>query len=495
MLLCSGHILNDYDVLSDNHIDNGSILNLVAVHNVPQQMYVPLFFAFDYDINAEPKLSIRVILLLMNRLIRTLDDELFKLSAVQLTDTISSIKQRIESLIEIPIPSQKLIFNGEQLENVSSLKQQNIPFGGILHLLQCHTAPQEIYIKDLTGYVLTVQYKKTYTVRYIKSRIQDMEHIPVGQQRLVFHGKELDDDMECEECQVENQCTMQLVRRLMVDDDVRYLPAHPLHGLSEESLLEMVIARSKKEISTANTKDTQIFSTLDSGKLIEMLEDHLIFMRENEQIINDIISEEDDSMTNIHRRVVATNQDMILHLMTDMVALSSLMQQIVAMDDVMNEIVSEQMKNEQIAARQQYVEFLGKYESVNADAVLRNDGVDTFSELMDAAKSSSHSFEKWLDLVVSECETQNLLIVESTGTVIKREDDAFYEAFYMKNRRKYNRESRNGYMYITDILKASLVFGSFEHLYGALGVIDGTDVEILKIEDGFNVQSVPFGYR
>ena len=72
----------------------------------------------------------------------------------------------------------------------------------------------QIFVKTLTGKTLTLDVKAWDTIGALKAMIQEKENIPPDQQRLIFNGKELEDEKMCNECGIEREVTMHLVLRL-----------------------------------------------------------------------------------------------------------------------------------------------------------------------------------------------------------------------------------------------------------------------------------------
>ena len=72
----------------------------------------------------------------------------------------------------------------------------------------------QIFIKTLTGKTLTVDTDSSETVETIKQKIQEKEGIPPDQMRLVFAGKQLEDNRTMNDYNIGNDATVHLVLRL-----------------------------------------------------------------------------------------------------------------------------------------------------------------------------------------------------------------------------------------------------------------------------------------
>ena len=72
----------------------------------------------------------------------------------------------------------------------------------------------ELYLKTLTGNTITLNVDQYEHVGYLKTRIFEKEQIPVGQQKLVFAGKLLEDNKTLENYNIEKECTIQLFLKL-----------------------------------------------------------------------------------------------------------------------------------------------------------------------------------------------------------------------------------------------------------------------------------------
>ena len=72
----------------------------------------------------------------------------------------------------------------------------------------------QIFIKTLSGKTMTLEVDKTDSVESVKRKIEEKEGIEVGQQRLVFGGKQLEDNYTLGDYNIENDSNIHLVLRL-----------------------------------------------------------------------------------------------------------------------------------------------------------------------------------------------------------------------------------------------------------------------------------------
>jgi ubiquitin C len=123
--------------------------------------------------------------------------------------TIEMVKSIILGKEGIPIDQQQLNFRGKQLEsNKRTIADYNIPNESFLLLVH----RMQIFVKTLTGKTLIIEdCESLSTIKWVKEKILEKGGISLAQQRLVFAGRQLEDEKTINEYEIKKDDTIHLI--------------------------------------------------------------------------------------------------------------------------------------------------------------------------------------------------------------------------------------------------------------------------------------------
>lgn len=143
--------------------------------------------------------------------VKKVDGSAFTLM-VELSDTIKSIKEKIEEKEGIPQNLQKLFYNGLPLViDNTTLANNYIQNLSTIHLEIITTKQKIIYIKALDGNSITIDIKPSDTIVNIKEKIYEIGGIPPNEQDLFFNRMQLEDAKTLSDYNIHNLSTVNLV--------------------------------------------------------------------------------------------------------------------------------------------------------------------------------------------------------------------------------------------------------------------------------------------
>jgi hypothetical protein len=132
-------------------------------------------------------------------------------------DTIDNIRTKIQETIDFKIES--LFIYGKN-SDIFFFDKETSPYMRVWiqntsDVLTGNDGENiQLFIKTLTGLTITLHVNTLYTIQRLRFMIELNEGIPANQQRLVFSGKQVEDEKSLMHYDIHDGCTMHLTLRL-----------------------------------------------------------------------------------------------------------------------------------------------------------------------------------------------------------------------------------------------------------------------------------------
>ena len=139
---------------------------------------------------------------------------------VEPSDTLESIKAKVQSKAGIPSNQQMMVFAGVKIVDIEGSYLYDLVTGSTLHFVIIHDESNiQVLIKIFScNKTISLEVKPSDTIQKIKSIIREEEEIPEHQQLdLILAGEKLDDDKTISACQILNGTTLNLIRWFAID--------------------------------------------------------------------------------------------------------------------------------------------------------------------------------------------------------------------------------------------------------------------------------------
>lgn len=153
------------------------------------------------------------------------------------TDSIASVKLRIQTFKGFFVKKQKLVFEGKELaRNRSCIRDYGVGDGNVLHLVLRLSDIKAITVRTMCGKEFGLYVEKSRNVGYVKQQIakKGQGFLDLKDQELICEGEELEDQRLIEDICKDNDAVIHFLVRIS-DAKVRTKPVEKDFELSIEA--------------------------------------------------------------------------------------------------------------------------------------------------------------------------------------------------------------------------------------------------------------------
>ncbi|RIA83010.1 Polyubiqutin 4 [Glomus cerebriforme] len=133
-------------------------------------------------------------------------------------DTISQVKKKIEKLLQVKPDNQELFLGSKQLKDNLKVSDYKIGSDEKLRLVRKAEGGIQVFIQDTvptaTKNSTAILINPSSTVLDLKKKYNERKGFPIGHQRLIFKGKQLEDDKKLSDYKIKHESSIHLVARL-----------------------------------------------------------------------------------------------------------------------------------------------------------------------------------------------------------------------------------------------------------------------------------------
>ena len=129
------------------------------------------------------------------------------------TDTIKFMMKQIKQAFKI-YENIEIRYNNLLIDNYNlTFKDYKIPEDSTIDFIHYRIGGQ-YFVKTLEGQTLTIHLEAKDTIEILKAKIQDQIEVHPDQQRIIYAGKQLEDNRTIEDYNIWNESTFHMVLRL-----------------------------------------------------------------------------------------------------------------------------------------------------------------------------------------------------------------------------------------------------------------------------------------